>query len=115
MTSLPADPLLIAIDLGTSSVKVTLVTPAGAIVGRGSADYPIHHPHPQHAEQDPDDWWAAVVQAVRAAVPPDQAARAAAIGLSGQMHGTVLLDHAGDLLAPAIIWPDQRSQAEVQT
>lgn len=114
MTSLPADPLLIAIDLGTSSVKVILVTTDGEIVGRGSADYSIHHPHPQHAEQDPRDWWAAVVQAVRAAVSPDQAARAAAIGLSGQMHGTVLLDHTGDLLAPAIIWPDQRSQAEVQ-
>lgn len=112
--STPADPLLLALDLGTSSVKVILVTPGGQVVGRGTGDYAIRSPQPRQAEQDPGDWWAAVSQAVRAAVTPAHAPRVAAIGLSGQMHGTLLLDRQGELLAPAVIWPDQRSQAEVR-
>jgi xylulokinase len=110
----PHTPLLLAIDLGTSSVKVLLVAADGAVVGRGEAAYPILHPQPGQAEQDPAAWWAATCQAVRAAVDLDHAERVAAIGLSGQMHGTVLLNRQGELLAPAVIWPDQRSQAEVQ-
>ena len=57
--SLPADPLLLAIDFGTSSIKVLMVTAAGAVVARGEATYPTHYPQPGHAEQNPADWWAA--------------------------------------------------------
>lgn len=105
---------LLAIDLGTSSVKVVLVGENGRLLTQASAEYPLHHPQPGHTEQNPAEWWTAVCAAVRAAVaqtaphPP-----IAAIGLSGQMHGTVLLGKTGNLLAPAIIWPDQRSQAQV--
>lgn len=113
--SAPTDPLLLAIDLGTSSVKVIAATPSGQVIGRGTGEYPIRHPQPHQAEQDPTDWWTAIIHATRAALPAERAARVAAIALSGQMHGTVLLDRQGTLLAPAIIWPDQRSQAEVQT
>lgn len=105
---------LLAIDLGTSSVKVVLADTNGRLLAQASAEYPLHHPQPNHTEQNPAEWWTAVCRAVRitlaqaAPYPP-----IAAIGLSGQMHGTVLLDKAGKLLAPAIIWPDQRSQAQV--
>ena len=107
---------LLAIDLGTSSVKVLLATETGQIAGTGSAEYPIHRPRPNWAEQDPEDWWQAACAAVHQAlsslegkVPP-----VAAIGLSAQMHATVLLDRAGRLLAPAVIWPDQRSGQQVR-
>jgi xylulokinase len=105
---------LLGIDLGTSSVKVLLATATGQIVGQGSAEYAIRRPQPDQAEQNPEDWWQATLAAVRQALVdrPDQPI--AAIGLSGQMHGTVLLDKSGQVLAPAIIWPDQRSRQQVR-
>jgi len=107
---------LLGVDLGTSSVKVLLATETGQVLGRGSAEYPIHHPRPGWAEQDPDDWWRATVAAVRQALASVQGTPVSisAVGLSGQMHGTVLLGTAGQLLAPAVIWPDQRSRRQVQ-
>jgi len=107
---------LLGIDLGTSSVKVLLATETGQILGWGSAEYPIHRPQPGWAEQYPDDWWQATVTAVRQALASvrDTPVSVSAVGLSGQMHGTVLLGQAGQLLAPAVIWPDQRSQRQVQ-
>jgi xylulokinase len=107
---------LLGVDLGTSSVKVLLVTETGQILGRGSAEYPIRHPRPGWAEQHPDDWWQATVAAVRQALASVQGTPVSisAVGLSGQMHGTVLLGRAGQLLAPAVIWPDQRSRRQVQ-
>ena len=105
---------LLGIDLGTSSVKVLLTTETGQILGRGSAEYAIHHPQPNFAEQDPEDWWQATLLAVRQATAGVSALNVSAIGLSGQMHGTVLLDRAGQSLAPAVIWPDQRSQRQTR-
>ncbi len=107
---------LLSLDLGTSSIKVLLVAEDGRIVGQGDGEYPINHPQPNHAEQDPEAWWQATVKAVRQALAgSEEAGRpVAAIGLSGQMHGTVLLGEGGRLLSPAIIWPDQRCQAQVQ-
>ena len=108
------NPCLLGIDLGTSSVKAALVSLAGQIVAAGAAEYPILRPQPGHAEQDPEAWWRAVCWAVREAVSAaGDAVRVLAIGLSGQMHGTVMLDADGALIAPAIIWPDQRSAAQV--
>ena len=107
---------LLAIDLGTSSVKVLLTTAAGQILGQGNAEYPIHHPQAGWAEQEPEDWWQATSRAVRQALTSvqERPISIAALGLSGQMHGAVLLDKSGQLLAPAVIWPDQRSQRQVQ-
>lgn len=105
---------LLGIDLGTSSVKALLVDREGHTLGIGSAEYPVLMPQPDYAEQDPEMWWQATAMAVRqaiAAVRPDEIA---AIGLSGQTHGTVLLDADGRLLAPAIIWLDRRSRAQVR-
>ncbi len=105
---------LLGIDLGTSSVKALLVDSEGHTVGSGSAEYPILRPQPDHAEQDPEAWWQATIVAVRQALAHLPGATVAAIGLSGQMHGTVLLDKDGQLITPAVIWPDRRSYAQVQ-
>lgn len=104
----------LGLDLGTSAVKALLVDEEGRVLGRGAAEHPTSHPHPGCAEQDPADWWAAAVAAVRAAVGEAGAGgEVAAIGLSGQMHGTVLLGEEGRPVAPAIIWADQRSARQV--
>lgn len=107
--------LFLGLDLGTSSVKALLVDPAGNVRGAGSAEYPVLHPQPGWAEQDPGDWWAGAVAATRQAtgwLPPGT--RVAGIGLSGQMHGTVLLGEDRRPLAPAIIWADGRSRQQVE-
>lgn len=106
-------PRLLAIDLGTSSVKVVIMDAAGQLLGVGNQEYPLHSPRPGWAEQDPDAWWSATQQAVQQAVTAAGTGPLAAIGLSGQMHGTVLLDAALQPLGPAIIWADQRSRAVV--
>ncbi|MBK9123692.1 MAG: xylulokinase [Chloroflexi bacterium] len=107
-------PLTLGIDLGTSSVKVVAVDDRGGVAASGTAAYPVLRPQPSHAEQDPGVWWEAVVAAVRRVVDalPEPSA-IVAIGLSGQMHGTVLLGADGEPLRPAVIWPDQRSSREV--
>jgi xylulokinase len=105
---------LLGIDLGTSSVKVLLVEETGKVAGIGSAAYPIYHPQSGMAEQEPQDWQAAVGLAVRQAIQAGGAREIRAIGLSSQMHGTLLLDSQNRLLAPAVIWPDQRSANQVE-
>ncbi len=107
--------LVLAIDLGTSSVKVQLCEINGRLVAEASRPYPTHRPHPGYAEQDPEDWWRATGAAARlvlqqASIP---AADIMAIGITGQMHGTVLVARDGQPLAPAIIWSDQRATAEI--
>ena len=100
---------LLGIDLGTSSVKVVVYSTEGKILGLGSGEYPILTPEPGSAEQNPDDWWSATTNAVRAARKAAGEPEVVAIGFSGQMHGPVLLDKAGRVLSNAIIWADQRS------
>jgi xylulokinase len=102
--------MYLGIDLGTQSVKTLLLDSTGQVVGRGQAAYPIYRPFPGWAEQHPQDWWTATVTATRAACH-DHADQVECIGITGQMHGTVLLDSQGKLLRPAIIWMDQRSAA----
>ncbi|MBX3425080.1 MAG: xylulokinase [Pirellulales bacterium] len=107
---------LIGIDVGTSGTKAIAMTPAGKILAAASAGYPCQHPRPLWSEQDPEDWWQGTVKAVRAAMkgaglkPGD----VAAIGLSGQMHGSVFLDKEGRVIRPALLWNDQRTAAECE-
>lgn len=103
--------MILGIDLGTSSVKAVLFDPeTGGTLASAGQEYPIHQPLPHFAEQKPDEWWEAVVNVVRR-VTVDHC-DITAIGLTGQMHGTVLLDSNAQAIHPAIIWADQRSASE---
>jgi len=104
---------MLGIDLGTSSVKVIVVDLDGQIHGSGAASYPTSYPEPLHAEQEPTQWWTATVTATWAALSDAGTTDITAIGLTGQMHGTVLLDADGAPIVPAIIWSDGRAAAEV--
>jgi xylulokinase len=99
---------LVGLDVGTTGVKAISISPTGEVLGRAEEDYPLSIPQPGWAEQDPEDWWRASERAL-AAVEAD---RAAATGLTGQMHGLVLLDASDRVLRPAILWNDQRTGAE---
>ncbi len=106
----------IGIDIGTSGTKALAINPQGEILAEASAGYPCHHPKPLWSEQDPEDWWLATIKVVREVVkkaklkPVD----VAAIGLSGQMHGSVFLDKSNQVIRPALLWNDQRTEAECQ-
>jgi xylulokinase len=107
-------PLLLGIDIGTSSAKAVLFDPdSAAILATAGREYPILRPAPDRAEQRPEDWWNAVIEVTRRVVALSGRTDLAAIGLCGQMHGGALLDDAGAPLGDAIIWPDQRTSAEV--
>lgn len=105
----------IGIDLGTTGLKSLLVKEDGTILGSGYAEYPISIPVTGYAEQNPMDWWNALKTTLGEAMKQSgvSANEIKGIGLSGQMHGTVLLDKQGNLLHHAIVWCDQRSVAEV--
>jgi len=105
------DPLLLAIDLGTSACKTILFEPDGTIVASATAEYPIHTPHPGWAEQHPEEWWGAVVETVHTALgrsgcPPE---RIAAVGLDSQSGAAVCLGRDGRPVYPATIYLDKRS------
>lgn len=108
--------MYLGIDLGTSEVKVLLLDDAGAIVATAGAPLELSSPHPLWSEQDPADWWRATESAVAQlrAAHPAALAGVRGIGLSGQMHGAVLVDRADRVLRPAILWNDGRSHAECE-
>ena len=104
----------IGIDSSTTATKALLMDDQGAVVAIGRSEYDFETPRPLWSEQSPHLWWDATVIAIREAI-----ARAgidgdavAGIGLTGQMHGLVLLDDDGEVLRPSILWNDQRTQAE---
>jgi xylulokinase len=96
---------LIGLDVGTSGVKGIAIDEDGAVLAVAEEAYPLSTPHPGWAEQDPEDWWRAA-EAVLARLPEGP------LGLSGQMHGLVVLDDGDRVLRPAILWNDQRTAAE---
>jgi xylulokinase len=97
---------VIGLDIGTTSAKGVALAADGTVVATAAEEYPLSMPQPGWAEQDPELWWTAA-QRVLAQLPPDLP-----IGLSGQMHGLVVLDEHGEVLRPAILWNDQRTAAE---
>lgn len=105
---------LVGIDIGTSGTKSLLLTDEGAVVASAGAEYPLLTPRPGWAEQDPGEWWRATTTTVRALLARSgvDASEVSAIGLSGQMHGSVFLDGAGEVIRPAILWCDQRTGAQ---
>jgi xylulokinase len=104
----PTD-VLVGIDVGTSGVKALALSPTGEVLARAEKEYPLSTPQPGWAEQDPEDWWAATES-----VLDELGVEPVSIGLSGQMHGLVVLDGSGRVLRPAILWNDQRTQAECE-
>ena len=107
-----SESLYLGIDLGTSSVKAVLVDGAGAVRASASSPLEVAHPKPRWSEQDPASWWAATEAAVADVLSQADARRVKAIGLSGQMHGATLLDKSDNILRPAILWNDGRSDVE---
>lgn len=106
--------MLLAVDLGTTNCKVLVLDPACRIVDSARLEYPVSTPRQDWAEQDPEIWWGAVSQAIRAVASRVGKGRIRAIGLSGQMHGLVALDGRAKVLRPAILWNDQRAEAQCQ-
>ena len=107
-----AEPHFLGIDVGTSGVKVILVSSSGDVAAAATSPLTMQTPRPGWAEQDPAAWWDATVQSIHAVrrAKPDVAI--AAVGISGQMHSSVFLDGAGDVIRPALLWCDGRTTAE---
>jgi xylulokinase len=105
---------LLGIDVGTTGSKALLIGADGAVVASATTEYPMFTPQPLWAEQRPTDWWDATVTSIRQVLATKgvSAADVAGVGLTGQMHGLVLLDAAGDVLRPCIMWNDQRTAAQ---
>src|SRR5579863_3207520 len=106
---------LLGIDVGTTGTRAVIIRPDGHVIASATAPHQsMRMPRPGWAEQDPEDWWQATVIAVRSALEQNgvKGSEIAAVGLSGQMHGVVLLDGTRAVLRPALIWCDQRSQSQ---
>lgn len=106
---------LIGIDAGTSALKTVLFDETGIIIAQASQSYPMHQPQNGWAQQTPQDWKDAMLQTLQEVVQRAQVpiTHIKGIGLAGQMHGLVMLDEHGVVIRDAILWCDQRTQAEV--
>ena len=107
-------PYLMGLDISTTGAKALIINDTGAVVAVANTPQPISQPQPLWSEQDPADWWDGMATSIRAALAEAglRGEDISAIGLTGQMHGLVLLDENGDVLRPAILWNDQRTQAQ---
>lgn len=107
---------LLGIDIGTSGTKTLLINASkeGEVVASSTKTYPLYTPKPLWAEQEPEDWWQATIASVREVLQESgiDPKHIKGIGLSGQMHGSVFLDKDNSVIRPAILWCDQRTQAE---
>ena len=108
--------VFLGIDIGTSGTKTLAIDATGKILAEASQGYPCYYPQPLWSEQDPEDWWQASVATIQAVVKKARlkAADVKAIGLSGQMHGSVFLDKSGQVIRKALLWNDQRTAAECE-
>ena len=102
---------LIGIDVGTSSLKTLLLDEEGAVVESAGESYPFLTPKPLWSEQDPAHWWKATCLSIKRVMEAGNVSpeAIAGIGLTGQMHGLVLLDREDRVLRPCILWNDQRT------
>lgn len=105
---------LLGIDLGTSSVKAAMIdSNTLRVIASAGQEYPVQQPQPGYAEQNPEDWWQATVSTVRSVLREVDPSAVRGIGLSGQMHGLVMIGPDQIPIHPAIIWADTRSAAQV--
>ena len=105
---------LLGIDISTTSNKALLVDQTGQVVGVAATENPVSTPHPLWSEQDPADWWAGIQAAIKQLLAETGIAgeQVIGVGMTGQMHGLVLLDKDGGVLRPSILWNDQRTSAQ---
>jgi xylulokinase len=106
--------LFLGLDVSTTGAKALLINEKGGVVTSATAPLTLSAPHPLWSEQDPRDWWIGISKSIRQALEQAGVSGSAvtAIGLTGQMHGLVLLDEQGEVLRPAILWNDQRTGAQ---
>ena len=107
---------LLGVDLGTSGTKTVLFDTAGNVMASKTVEYPMYQPQNGWAEQDPRDWWNATAVTTKAVIEESgvDPADIKGVGISGQMHGLVMLDKAGQVLRRSIIWCDQRTAQECE-
>lgn len=106
--------MFLGLDIGTGGTRAVLVNTEGVLVASAAAEHAaFRSPHPGWAEQDPEDWWRATQEAVREVLRAS-GAKVDAVGLTGQMHGAVMLDREGQVLRPSLIWCDQRTDEECE-
>src|SRR5204862_1824853 len=107
-------PHLLGIDIGTSGTKTLICDEDGTVLATATAEHPIFSPKPGWSEQDPQDWWAATCAATKAALKKAKLKPSdiTAIGLSGQMHGSVFLGDGPRPLRRALLWSDQRTSEQ---
>ncbi|WP_428030831.1 xylulokinase [Ancylobacter sp.] len=106
--------MYLGLDIGTSAIKAVLVDDAQSVIATAETPLAISRPQPGFSEQSPEDWWQATLASIDKlkTEQPQALSAVRGIGLSGQMHGAVLLDAFGKVLRPAILWNDGRSAAE---
>lgn len=104
--------LYIGIDLGTSSVKLLLMDSNGNVVNTVSEEYPIYFPRPGWSEQNPEDWYKAVIAGIKKLTYGIDKDKVAGISFGGQMHGLVILDENDNVIRPCILWNDGRTKKE---
>ena len=106
----------LGIDVSTTATKALLLNERGQLIAVASSPHTLQTRGPLWSEQDPDEWWAAASASIGAVLEKAGVSgnSVSAIGLTGQMHGLVLLDEAGNVLRPAILWNDQRTQSQCE-
>jgi xylulokinase len=106
----------IGLDVGTTGARAIGVDEQGGVAAAATSEYPLLTPRPQWTEQDPAEWWRASREVVAAVAESCRGARhdVVGIGLTGQMHGSVFLDDAGEVIRPALLWNDQRTGAQCE-
>ena len=107
---------VIGVDLGTSGTKTVLFSVEGKAIASKTVEYPLYQPHNGWAEQEPSDWWRAASSSMKEVISKSgiNPKNIKGIGISGQMHGLVMLDSSGTVLRRSIIWCDQRTSAECE-
>ena len=105
--------ILLGLDVGTTGARAVAVDESGHLISEASSEYPLHTPHPGWTEQDPEDWWRGAKEAL-AEVAAQVEDEVVGIGLTGQMHGSVFLDSSDEVIRPALLWNDQRTEKQCE-
>ncbi|GAI89945.1 unnamed protein product, partial [marine sediment metagenome] len=106
--------MLLGIDISTTGGKALLIDEKGKVVSSSTTPLKLSTPRPLWSEQNPHEWWEGIVRSIRQALQQAgvTGSEISAIGMTGQMHGLVLLDEHGEVLRPAILWNDQRTGSQ---